>query len=303
MRADALNRDFTINALYADAEGNVTDPLGRGLQDLNHPECQLQTILPAEECFKTDGFRILRYLHFLSKQFTGALIPAQIVKFMQDLRLTLADYKEKAVSSDTHLCKKVSLYEIFDSLICKFFMNGKSLKMFELLNTHYFFAIFFHADLVSDDQNWLRWRFQKMDEDGRFTKNRLYGMLLAAMLKNNTFCKADITAMLDAGPYPCTLRWYNPLLEEVQVWLNEKTIFDCLPANFRQALYEKTNSELSLTRNQRGISFASHSPPTLTKLPMFFKQKLYQQTGQFGHATSHFQAADSTSLLPMPTLA
>ena len=304
LRADALRRDFTINALYADAEGNVIDPLGRGLQDLQLADCQLQTILSAEECFDVDPFRILRYLHFLSKGFTGALTHAQIVKFTQALQFKLNNYKEKAMTSDVYLCEKVRLYEIFDSLICKFFMNGKALKMFDLLNAHNFFAIFFGADLTSENQNWLRWRFQKMDEDGRFTKNRLYVMLLAAMLKKVISCKADINAMLDTGPYPCTLRWYNPLLTEIGIWSTEKTIFFCLPEGFRQSLYEKTNSELSLTRDQRVINFiARRTDPTPSQLPAFFTRNIYQQTGQFGHTTMLFPTPDASRMLPLPTMA
>jgi tRNA nucleotidyltransferase/poly(A) polymerase/TPR repeat protein len=297
--ADALSRDFSINALYADSNGNVIDPLGRGLQDLNHAELQLQTVLPADESFKIDPFRILRYLYFLSKEFKGAITSPEIVKYLQQLQWTLVEYKEKAIASDEFICEKVRLYEIFDGLICKFFMNGKALEMFKILHDNYFFAIFFHAQLTQGDQDWLTWRFQKMDENIRFTKNRLYGMLLAAMLKNKYFQKADVNAMLDAAPYPCTLRWYNPLMEDVQIWMNEKTLFNCLPLAYRQSLYEKTNYELSLAVNQRRLSF-SNAKPLETQLPAFFTEKVYQKLGHFGHAINTFSPPTVLNYPPTP---
>lgn len=59
---DAARRDFTMNALYADAAGAVIDPLGSGLQDalarhvrfIGHPEDRI----------REDYLRILRFFRF-----------------------------------------------------------------------------------------------------------------------------------------------------------------------------------------------------------------------------------------------
>lgn len=57
---DAARRDFTINALYADTQGNVTDPLGRGLQDIQ----QRQIAACAPDTMQQDALRILRMVRF-----------------------------------------------------------------------------------------------------------------------------------------------------------------------------------------------------------------------------------------------
>ena len=64
-KEDALRRDFTINALYADQFGNVMDPTGLGYKDLE--DKKLRFIGCAEERIKEDYLRILRYFRFLNK--------------------------------------------------------------------------------------------------------------------------------------------------------------------------------------------------------------------------------------------
>jgi len=63
--ADALSRDFTLNALYVELKGpgltekvNILDPSGRGLTDLN--EGRLRTPIPARRTFEDDPLRIFR---------------------------------------------------------------------------------------------------------------------------------------------------------------------------------------------------------------------------------------------------
>jgi tRNA nucleotidyltransferase/poly(A) polymerase len=58
---DALRRDFTMNALYADANGYVTDPLG-GLPDLHAR--RLRFVQDANQRIKEDYLRSLRYFRF-----------------------------------------------------------------------------------------------------------------------------------------------------------------------------------------------------------------------------------------------
>jgi poly(A) polymerase len=61
MAVDAGRRDFTMNALYADAAGEVIDPLG-GLPDLNAR--RVRFIGRAEDRIREDYLRILRFFRF-----------------------------------------------------------------------------------------------------------------------------------------------------------------------------------------------------------------------------------------------
>ncbi len=58
---DARRRDFTMNALYADADGQITDPLG-GLPDLQAR--RVRFIEDADQRIKEDYLRILRFFRF-----------------------------------------------------------------------------------------------------------------------------------------------------------------------------------------------------------------------------------------------
>ncbi|MBA84103.1 CCA tRNA nucleotidyltransferase [Thalassobius sp. S69A] len=59
---DALRRDFTMNALYADKAGRVLDPLNAGLVDLG--KRQIRFIEDPEQRIKEDYLRILRFFRF-----------------------------------------------------------------------------------------------------------------------------------------------------------------------------------------------------------------------------------------------
>ncbi len=59
---DALRRDFTINTLLMDLKGNIYDPLGNGIKDLDaHNVCFVGN---AEQRIKEDYLRILRFFRF-----------------------------------------------------------------------------------------------------------------------------------------------------------------------------------------------------------------------------------------------
>lgn len=59
---DASRRDFTINALYADSDGEIYDPLGRGQQDLE--KRKVIFVGDAETRIQEDYLRILRFFRF-----------------------------------------------------------------------------------------------------------------------------------------------------------------------------------------------------------------------------------------------
>ncbi len=59
---DALRRDFTINALYMDADGTLHDPLGQAKADLE--KLRVRFIGNAEQRIQEDYLRILRFFRF-----------------------------------------------------------------------------------------------------------------------------------------------------------------------------------------------------------------------------------------------
>jgi len=67
---DASRRDFTINALFADADGNVFDPLG-GMADIEAR--QVRFIGDANERIREDALRILRFFRFNAQLDTEAM--------------------------------------------------------------------------------------------------------------------------------------------------------------------------------------------------------------------------------------
>ena len=60
-RQDAERRDFTINSIYADIDGNLFDPF-EGKKDLH--DGKVVFVGDVEKRIKEDYLRILRYLRF-----------------------------------------------------------------------------------------------------------------------------------------------------------------------------------------------------------------------------------------------
>ncbi|WP_066685742.1 CCA tRNA nucleotidyltransferase [Christensenella intestinihominis] len=63
IREDALRRDFTVNALYMDADGGITDPTGRGLQAVK--DKTIEQVTP--QTLTQDALRILRMVRFAAE--------------------------------------------------------------------------------------------------------------------------------------------------------------------------------------------------------------------------------------------
>ncbi len=60
--ADAARRDFTVNALYADCDGHIYDPLGTGMGDIARRK--IRFIGDANTRIREDALRILRFFRF-----------------------------------------------------------------------------------------------------------------------------------------------------------------------------------------------------------------------------------------------
>lgn len=61
---DAQRRDFTVNALYADADGQIFDPTGEGLSDIEAR--RFRFVGEADERVREDYLRILRLFRFVA---------------------------------------------------------------------------------------------------------------------------------------------------------------------------------------------------------------------------------------------
>lgn len=71
---DASRRDFTINALYADAEGRLHDPTGEGLRDL--AARRVRFIGEPAQRLREDHLRALRFFRFHAHFGAGPIDPA-----------------------------------------------------------------------------------------------------------------------------------------------------------------------------------------------------------------------------------
>lgn len=71
--ADASRRDFTINALYCDLDGNIYDPVGGGLDDVR--KRIVRFIGDAEARIREDFLRILRFFRFSAQYGNGQIDP------------------------------------------------------------------------------------------------------------------------------------------------------------------------------------------------------------------------------------
>ncbi len=117
LKTDLLRRDFTVNTICMDKDGNIIDLLN-ARDDLNNHI--LKTIIDASESFKIDALRILR-----------------AIRFSATLNFKLSSDIEKAIIDNKNLLKKISynrkkdeLDKIFASINAK---DGiKLLKKFDL---------------------------------------------------------------------------------------------------------------------------------------------------------------------------
>ena len=119
---DASRRDFTINSIYADLDGNIYDP-NNGKTDLNNGIVRF--IGDSEKRIKEDYLRIIRYLRFFSIYSSE----------------THSNEVCKAISKNISGIKNLSKERIIDELkkiflsgcVCNISKDDFSLKIFKLI--------------------------------------------------------------------------------------------------------------------------------------------------------------------------
>ena len=93
---DAARRDFTVNALYMDADGNITDPNGMGRADLQAK--LIRAVGDPEARFREDALRILRAVRFEAQ--TGFAIEENTARAMKETKDLLKNISAERIFSE-----------------------------------------------------------------------------------------------------------------------------------------------------------------------------------------------------------
>ena len=136
---DALRRDFTINSIYSDKEGNLFDP-NDGVKDLENGK--IEFIGDPEKRVKEDYLRILRYVRFFlnySKQ-EHKLNVKKIIK--QNISGIVKLSKERLIDELKKLVMSNGFINIGNDEFCKeivllIFPQVKNIDIFKKLNKNY----------------------------------------------------------------------------------------------------------------------------------------------------------------------
>jgi poly(A) polymerase len=135
-KKDALRRDFTINAIYSDVEGNLFDPFN-GKEDLENG--LVKFIGNPEQRIKEDYLRILRYLRFFLNYSNHKHNPHTLRIIKKNLdgisnlsKERLLDELKKYVKS--HILTKLSKDKFSVELFEIIFPQIKKIKLFSNLN-------------------------------------------------------------------------------------------------------------------------------------------------------------------------
>ena len=177
---DSIRRDFTINSIYADIDGNIFDP-NNGVRDLQNGEVKF--IGNSEKRIQEDYLRILRYIRFSllysSKNHTNDIkknIKQNITGISNLSKERLLDELEKIFKSSAlfNLDKDDFSYEII-SLIFPQLVNLRTLKKLEkqkkelLKNKNFDFLLAFLILDETDNSEYFLYKFKLSNE----TKNKI----------------------------------------------------------------------------------------------------------------------------------
>jgi poly(A) polymerase len=129
---DAARRDFTMNALYADLDGKIYDPLGQGLNDLKRHKVKF--VGDAETRIQEDYLRILRFFRFQSlygkgepdkKALSACAKFAPKIKTLSRERITQEFTKILMADSPPKILKVMSEYKILPDILGKSFNSDR----------------------------------------------------------------------------------------------------------------------------------------------------------------------------------
>ena len=137
-KKDALRRDFTINSIYSDKDGNLFDPFN-GIEDLKNGE--INFIGDPEKRIKEDYLRILRYLRFFliyskkkHKDETKSFIKKNLVGISKLSKERLLDELKKILN--TQILLNLSKDKFCLEIINIIFPELKYFNIFSKLNSY-----------------------------------------------------------------------------------------------------------------------------------------------------------------------
>ena len=136
-KSDASRRDFTINSIYSDKDGNLFDPFN-GKQDLENGI--INFIGEPDKRIKEDYLRILRYLRFFlnysKQQHSKETIKKLKINIIGILKLSkerLLDELKKIVKLE--ILERLSKDQISLEIVLMIFPEFKNIKIFSKLNS------------------------------------------------------------------------------------------------------------------------------------------------------------------------
>ena len=136
-KQDASRRDFTINSIYSDSEGNLFDPFN-GKRDLENG--LINFIGDTDTRVKEDYLRILRYLRFFANYSKQPHNPGVIRKLKTNIGGVLKLSKERLLDElkkivDLETLEKITKNKISLSLFQLIFPELKNINIFSKLNS------------------------------------------------------------------------------------------------------------------------------------------------------------------------
>jgi poly(A) polymerase len=180
-KQDASRRDFTINSIYSDAEGNLFDPFN-GKKDLENG--LVKFIGNPELRIKEDYLRILRYLRFFLN-YSHHKHDSQIIKVIKKnldgisnlSKERLLDELKKYVKSNilTKLSKDKFSLELFEAIFpqikkIKLFSNPNAFAKTKLDEANFIFLLSLLVIDGSDNTDYFLYKFNISKKDQRRLK-------------------------------------------------------------------------------------------------------------------------------------
>ena len=137
-REDASRRDFTINSIYSDKDGNLFDPYN-GKKDLESGNVNF--IGDAENRIKEDYLRILRYVRFFINYSNQSHDPKIIKIIKKNIDGVSKLSSERLIDEFKKLTRSSAFLKIFKDDVCleiikMIFPQLKNLDNFKKLNSH-----------------------------------------------------------------------------------------------------------------------------------------------------------------------
>ena len=137
-KEDAARRDFSINSIYSDGEGNLFDP-NNGKKDLD--EGSINFIGDTEDRIKEDYLRILRYIRFFINYSDNKHRPETIKIIKRNIDGISKLSSERLLDEFKKLTKSNGFIKLFKDkesleLIEIIFPQLKNLERFKKLNSY-----------------------------------------------------------------------------------------------------------------------------------------------------------------------